>query len=127
MKLHFIATMLGVAISGSALAQDSIMATVTDVTAEGMPTYVAFKLSSTPSRCPGYTAFQSPDPEANKAVYVMLLEAVTSGGSVWVQYDSACRASRVNGVVVPPPEEDDRGRLLRRAARSVVKLMLWGL
>ncbi len=124
MKPTFIAAILAVAISSSARAAEFI-AKVSDVTAEGMPSYVAFQLSSSP--CPGYFAYSSSDRQRNKAVYVMLLEAAASSGSVWVQYDSACVATAVHGVQVPDEEKRDTRRVLRRAARKVVELLIVGL
>jgi hypothetical protein len=125
MKLDLIAVFLGITISGRALAQNSFMAPVTDVTAETMPQYVAFQLSGNP--CGQYFTFRSSNTQANRAVYVMLLEAAASGGSVWVQFDGACVVSAVHGVPVPPQETSDRGRLLKRAARRAVELLLFGL
>lgn len=124
MKPTLSAGVIALTISSTALAGD-YMAPVSDVTAEGMPSYVAFQLSSSP--CPGYFAFKSSDPQKNKAVYVMLLEAAATGGSVWVQYDSTCVATAVHGVPVPDQEKRDRNRLLRRAARKVVELLVIGL
>ena len=127
MNLNLIVALLGVAISGSALAQNAASATVTDVTAEGMPTYVAFQLSGSP--CGAYLTFASSDQTANKAVYAMLLEAVASGGSVWVQYNAACTVTAVHGVQVPPPPDQNerKRRLLRRAAETVVRILVFGL
>jgi hypothetical protein len=132
MKLNLIAALLGLALCAPALADTPFSASVTDVTAEHMPGSVIFQLSGSP--CPGYFVFSSPDPQANKAVYGMLLEAVLSAGSVWVQYDAVhddghCNAREVHGVQVPPPEQDrrDRRRLLRKAATAVVKLLVLGI
>lgn len=121
MKLNLIAVLLGLAISAPALA-DTFSASVTDVVAEHVPDYVVFQLSGSP--CPGYFVYDSPDPQTNRAVYVMLLEAVVNGGSVSVEHD-ACFAKSVRGVQVPV--ETDRNRLFRKAARRIVQMLVMGL
>jgi hypothetical protein len=125
MKLNLIAAILGVTISGSALAGTAI-AQVTDVTAENMPTWVAFQLSGSP--CGAYLTFQK-DPQTNEAAYGMLLSAIMSGGSVWVEFGSDCKVSNLHGVQVPPDDNSDEGRrrLLRKAAVTVVRFLIWGL
>jgi hypothetical protein len=126
MKLKLIAAILGLTISGSALAS-GFKGTVTDVTAEGMPFQVSFNLSGSPC---GQFIYGSPDPEANKAVYGMLLSAIQDGGSVWVEYSYGCFVtntfvSKVHGVDLPDLDRRDRGNLLRRkAVESLVKLLL---
>jgi hypothetical protein len=77
---------------------------VQDVTAENMPNYVAFKLSSMPSYCQPqngqYFSFGNGNPDTVKAVYAMVMAAVLSGKSVWVLYGNSnqCNALQVHGV-----------------------------
>ena len=76
MNLKLIATVLSIAVPGVAFA-GSLSGTVQDVTAETMPGYVAFKLSSMPQYCQppyNYLAFWG-DPDTVKAVYAMLMAA----------------------------------------------------
>jgi hypothetical protein len=101
MNLKLIATVLSIAVPGVAFA-GSLSGTVQDVTAETMPGYVAFKLSSMPQYCQppyNYLAFWG-DPDTVKAVYAMLMAAVVSGKAVWVWYDDSnqCHVTAVHGV-----------------------------
>lgn len=128
MKVNLPTALLGLAISSSAFAQGAAYGAVVDVTAETMPSSVAFTISGSP--CGGnYFSYSSGDQQNNKAVYFLLLEAVANNGSVWVQYDSGCRATAVHGVQVPEKDKSisDRRRLLRRVARRVVEMLVLGL
>ena len=103
MNLKPIVAVLGIAFPGLAFA-GSWQATVLDVTAETMPNYVAFKLSSQPPGCQptynNYMSFASSNPDTVKAVYAMVMAAVLTGKAVWVLYNdsSQCQTYAVHGV-----------------------------
>jgi hypothetical protein len=103
MNLKLLATILGLSVPGLAFATGvGVIGTVQDVTAENMPSYVAFSHSGQPWNCqPPYSYFEfdgNGNPDTVKAVYAMLIAAVVSGKSVWVYYDDSnpCHVTQVH-------------------------------
>ena len=102
MRLKLVATLLGIALSSSALAVNDTYGPVTDLWAEYMPTTVYFKVSPMPSACgsQNYFWFTSDNTDTTKAVFAMVMASSLSGKKVWIQYDPSnpCRAIMVHGL-----------------------------
>ena len=129
MKFKLMTAVCCVAAFSPALAAYDTWGQVQDVTAEGMPNYVWFKIAGMPSGCTGFFSYASENPESVQAVYAMLLESTLSEGSVWVQYDpnSVCRATAVHGIQVPNPgitPDDRKNRIARYVITNILKLLL---
>lgn len=95
---------LGLLLSSAAFANPThIVGAVTDLEATYMPGTIAFKLSAGDSNCPTGTTlkWQSSSTETNKAVYTLLLTAISTGKSIGFWYnETAPVGSRCVGTFI---------------------------